>query len=201
MSAVLVYARLRLRSAATTANRYLLPAGPTAANPLQQHAAVTRWDRQTDGWTLYCYIDPAMHAVSLSCVYLIWTEPSKFHSLLDAWFPENGNPPSAFLIDTSEEALLLPDWLKLRMIRSSVMRLVDAGTCCILSLISMCICNFFPLCRFSHYFSIYMFAFNGGVYSFGACLLSHISLLTLLVMWLMLKQIRVYIQSCHLQQK
>jgi len=55
------------------------------------------------------------------------TELSKFNDLLDAWFPENGNPPSAFLIDTSEEALLLPDWLKLRMIRSSVMRLVDAG--------------------------------------------------------------------------
>jgi len=61
-----------------------------------------------------------------------WLEPSKFNDLLNAWFPENGNPPSAFLIDTSEEALLLPDWLKLRMIRSSVMRLVDAGMCCCL---------------------------------------------------------------------
>jgi len=40
----------------------------------------------------------------------------------------------------------------------------------------MCICNFFPLCHFSHYFSIYMFAFNGGVYSFGACLLSDFQL-------------------------
>ena len=58
---------------------------------------------------------------------MMGAEPSKFRDLLDAWFPENGNPPSAFLIDTSEEALLLPDWLKLRMIRSSVMRLVDAG--------------------------------------------------------------------------
>ena len=36
--------------------------------------------------------------------------------------------PTAFLVDTSEEALLLPDWLKLRMIRSEVPRLVDAGT-------------------------------------------------------------------------
>ncbi|GIY65222.1 integrator complex subunit 1 [Caerostris extrusa] len=33
----------------------------------------------------------------------------------------------AFLVDTSEEALLLPDWLKLRMIRSSVGVLVDAA--------------------------------------------------------------------------
>lgn len=32
------------------------------------------------------------------------------------------------MVDTSEEALLLPDWLKLRMIRSEVPRLVDAGT-------------------------------------------------------------------------
>jgi len=69
-------------------------------------------------------------------IYIIsdfWTEPNKFSDLLDAWFPENGNPPSAFLIDTSEEALLLPDWLKLRMIRSSVMRLVDAGACSLLT--------------------------------------------------------------------
>ncbi|XP_026678814.1 integrator complex subunit 1 [Diaphorina citri] len=33
----------------------------------------------------------------------------------------------AFLVDTSEEALLIPDWLKLRMIRSKVPRLVDAA--------------------------------------------------------------------------
>jgi len=54
-------------------------------------------------------------------------DTSEFESLLSAWFPQNGSPPSAFLVDTSEEALLLPDWLKLRMIRSSVSRLVDAG--------------------------------------------------------------------------
>jgi len=29
------------------------------------------------------------------------------------------------LVDTSEEALLIPDWLKLRMIRSRVPRLVE----------------------------------------------------------------------------
>lgn len=33
----------------------------------------------------------------------------------------------AFLVDTSEEALLIPDWLKLRMIHSRVQRLVDAA--------------------------------------------------------------------------
>uniref|UniRef100_A0A3P9IDP2 Integrator complex subunit 1 n=1 Tax=Oryzias latipes TaxID=8090 RepID=A0A3P9IDP2_ORYLA len=52
---------------------------------------------------------------------------SDFHSLLDIWFPDKKPLPTAFLVDTSEEALLLPDWLKLRMIRSEVSRLVDAA--------------------------------------------------------------------------
>ena len=50
-----------------------------------------------------------------------------YDDLMDAWFPENEAPPSAYLVDTSEEALLLPDWLKLRMIRATSGRLVDAG--------------------------------------------------------------------------
>ena len=53
--------------------------------------------------------------------------PSKFDELQECWFPEDGISPSAFLVDTSEEALLLPDWLKLRMIRSTNSRLVDAA--------------------------------------------------------------------------
>ena len=36
--------------AAAAVGRYLLPAGPTAANPLQRHAAAG-WDRQTDSRT------------------------------------------------------------------------------------------------------------------------------------------------------
>ncbi|RVE69740.1 hypothetical protein OJAV_G00080840 [Oryzias javanicus] len=52
---------------------------------------------------------------------------SDFPSLLDIWFPDKKPLPTAFLVDTSEEALLLPDWLKLRMIRSEVSRLVDAA--------------------------------------------------------------------------
>nr|XP_015804103.2 integrator complex subunit 1 isoform X1 [Nothobranchius furzeri]XP_054596128.1 integrator complex subunit 1 isoform X1 [Nothobranchius furzeri] len=52
---------------------------------------------------------------------------SDFYALLDIWFPEKKPLPTAFLVDTSEEALLLPDWLKLRMIRSEVSRLVDAA--------------------------------------------------------------------------
>lgn len=52
---------------------------------------------------------------------------SEFYILLDIWFPDKKPLPTAFLVDTSEEALLLPDWLKLRMIRSEVSRLVDAA--------------------------------------------------------------------------
>ncbi|KAG8191071.1 hypothetical protein JTE90_008385 [Oedothorax gibbosus] len=52
---------------------------------------------------------------------------SYFDALLEIWFPVNADQPKAFLVDTSEEALLLPDWLKLRMIRSSVGVLVDAA--------------------------------------------------------------------------
>nr|XP_004666400.2 integrator complex subunit 1 isoform X2 [Jaculus jaculus] len=55
------------------------------------------------------------------------TGDGEFHELLDIWFPEKKPLPTAFLVDTSEEALLLPDWLKLRMIRSEVPRLVDAA--------------------------------------------------------------------------
>lgn len=55
------------------------------------------------------------------------TDPGLFALLLETWFPAEGEPPKAFLVDTSEEALLIPDWLKLRMIRSGVDRLVDAA--------------------------------------------------------------------------
>ncbi|KAK7791007.1 hypothetical protein R5R35_007901 [Gryllus longicercus] len=50
-----------------------------------------------------------------------------FESLLDMWFPVGRPLPKAYLVVTSEEALLIPDWLKLRMIRSNVDCLVDAA--------------------------------------------------------------------------
>uniref|UniRef100_A0A1B6EU77 Uncharacterized protein n=1 Tax=Cuerna arida TaxID=1464854 RepID=A0A1B6EU77_9HEMI len=56
------------------------------------------------------------------------TLAAEYQQLLDAWFPLNKeDTPKAFLVDTSEEALLIPDWLKLRMIRSRVPRLVNAA--------------------------------------------------------------------------
>lgn len=48
-------------------------------------------------------------------------------AILDYWFPIDVPPPQAFTIDTSEQVQILPDWLKLKMIRSSVERLVDAA--------------------------------------------------------------------------
>ena len=50
-----------------------------------------------------------------------------FERLLDAWFPSKSDHPQAYLVETSEEALLYPDWLKLRMIRSHVEALVDTA--------------------------------------------------------------------------
>lgn len=50
-----------------------------------------------------------------------------FNRLLEIWFPANGVQPQAYLVETTEEALLHPDWLKLRMIRSPVDALVDTA--------------------------------------------------------------------------
>jgi len=41
-------ARMLLTAARAAIDRYLLPAGPTAANPQQRRAAAECWDRQTD---------------------------------------------------------------------------------------------------------------------------------------------------------
>lgn len=50
-----------------------------------------------------------------------------YDELFNMWIQENNKMPSGYLLDTSEEALLLPDWLKLRMLRSLDERLVSAG--------------------------------------------------------------------------
>ncbi|XP_073492849.1 integrator complex subunit 1 isoform X2 [Aquarana catesbeiana] len=73
-----------------------------------------------------------MHILVVHAMVILLTlGPPRGHNdfflLLDIWFPEKKPLPTAFLVDTSEEALLLPDWLKLRMIRSEVPRLVDAA--------------------------------------------------------------------------
>jgi len=52
------------RPAAAAVDRYILLAGPAAANPPHAAAAVDRWDRQTDGRTPYRYIDSAAYYAS-----------------------------------------------------------------------------------------------------------------------------------------
>ncbi|XP_076458972.1 integrator complex subunit 1-like isoform X2 [Babylonia areolata] len=71
-----------------------------------------------------------VHAMVIILSYGLPTDPktqAMYRSLLEIWFPCKESMPKAFLLDTSEEALLLPDWLKLRMIRSSEPRLVEAA--------------------------------------------------------------------------
>lgn len=47
--------------------------------------------------------------------------------ILDYWFPPNAPLPKAFAMDSHEPVEIFSDWLKLKMIRSSVDRLVDAA--------------------------------------------------------------------------
>ncbi|XP_064630438.1 integrator complex subunit 1-like isoform X2 [Lineus longissimus] len=68
-----------------------------------------------------------VHAMIILLTYGSPKATSEFQELSDNWFPPDGPSPAAYLVDTSEEALLLPDWLKLRMIRSKVQTLVDAA--------------------------------------------------------------------------
>lgn len=68
-----------------------------------------------------------VHAMVILLSFGPCSDRSTFDELLEAWFPKNGQYPKAYLIDTSEEALLYPDWLKLRMIRSEVEVLVEAA--------------------------------------------------------------------------
>ncbi len=49
----------------------------------------------------------------------------EYNELLDTWFCDPS--PQSYLVDTSEEALLIPDWLRLRLLRSSSSRLLDAA--------------------------------------------------------------------------
>lgn len=51
-----------------------------------------------------------------------------FEQLLSFWKPNrNGEMPKACLVDGREADYLIPDWLKLKMIRSEVTPLVDAA--------------------------------------------------------------------------
>ncbi|GJQ80377.1 hypothetical protein Trydic_g12240 [Trypoxylus dichotomus] len=88
-----------------------------------QDQVVVSWDNG-DQCTLQILI---VHASIILLTYGPIENSQNFEALLDVWFPLNEEQPKAYLVDTSEEALLVPDWLKLRMIRSNVPRLVDAA--------------------------------------------------------------------------
>jgi len=51
------------RAPAPAIDRYLWLIGCSAANLPHAAAAVDRWDRQMDMWTLHRFIDPALHTV------------------------------------------------------------------------------------------------------------------------------------------
>ena len=60
-------------------------------------------------------------------VYVFSSGDTSFYTaLLNAWCPEYGQV-KVYLTDSGEEAVLLEEWLRLRMIRSQVPRVVDAG--------------------------------------------------------------------------
>jgi len=66
-----------------------------------------------------------VHASVMLLTYGPGRQPNLFQQLMDVWLSPPG--PRAFLVDTSEEALLIPDWLKLKMIQSDAPGLVEAA--------------------------------------------------------------------------
>ncbi|XP_026302988.1 integrator complex subunit 1 [Piliocolobus tephrosceles] len=74
-----------------------------------------------------------MHILVVHAMVILLTlgppraDDSEFQALLDIWFPEEKPLPTAFLVDTSEEALLLPARPPRRLLGSEVLRLMDAA--------------------------------------------------------------------------
>nr|XP_058960995.1 integrator complex subunit 1-like isoform X3 [Pocillopora verrucosa] len=93
-----------------------------------QDQLFVQWSKDTEysgkAATLHVLVIHAM------IVLLTYGEPqgdvSLYTTLLNAWCPEYGQV-KVYLTDTGEEAILLQEWLRLRMIRSQVSRVVDAA--------------------------------------------------------------------------
>lgn len=68
-----------------------------------------------------------VHASIILLTYGPMEDFRNFDALLDLWFPLDVEQPKAYIVETHEEAVLIPDWLKLRMIRSSMPQLVNAA--------------------------------------------------------------------------
>lgn len=88
-----------------------------------QDQIILQWENRESA-TMHILV---VHAMIILLSYGPAHSKDLYQELLETWFPEKGKPPSAYLLDTSEEALLLPDWLKLRMIRSSAEPLIDTA--------------------------------------------------------------------------
>ena len=72
-----------------------------------------------------------MHLNFIHALIILLSESKELNGameLLDYFFPA-GSPsyPQAFSVETDEKVQILPDWLKLKMIRSSIERLVDVA--------------------------------------------------------------------------
>lgn len=75
-----------------------------------------------------CAMQPlVIHATIVLLTYGPLDNYVPFNLLLNSWFPENMEHPRAYSPETSETTSYLPDWMKLRMIRSNVPRLVDTA--------------------------------------------------------------------------
>ncbi|CAB4042362.1 Hypothetical predicted protein [Paramuricea clavata] len=91
-----------------------------------QESLYVRWSKNTThagkATTMGIYI---IHATMVLLTFGPPHEGSKFFDqLLDTWCPGEGNV-KAFLPNTGEEVVLIPDWLRLKMICSNVQRLED----------------------------------------------------------------------------
>lgn len=72
-----------------------------------------------------------MHLNFIHALIILLSESKELNGameLLDYFFPA-GSPsyPQAFSVETDEKVQILPDWLKLKMIRSSIERMVDVA--------------------------------------------------------------------------
>ncbi|XP_045473416.1 integrator complex subunit 1 [Harmonia axyridis] len=68
-----------------------------------------------------------IHAAIVLLTYGPIEDFEPFNLLLNMWFPKDSEHPRAYHVETTEETSYLPDWIKLRMIRSNVSHLVDAA--------------------------------------------------------------------------
>lgn len=99
---------------------------------LREHGEIHGWPEYPDLLMVH-FADGTQIPVHLNTIHafviLMSHSPTVpyFDHIMDHWFPVNASLPQAFSMETSEIVHILPDWLKLKMIRSSNERLVDAA--------------------------------------------------------------------------